>query len=74
MDKSSRLQKKFYCSLYRWLHNGWNVVAAYIIGFGVLFLINGWQPAENKKHRIINCLVKDCLFSRINKKIDFKNN
>jgi Na+/H+ antiporter NhaD/arsenite permease-like protein len=44
----------------RWVKNGWHVVAAYIIGFFVLYLIMGWEPADNKEHKVINCPVPGC--------------
>jgi Na+/H+ antiporter NhaD and related arsenite permeases len=43
-----------------WVKNGWHVVAAYIIGFFALYLIMGWEPADNKEHKIINCPVPGC--------------
>ncbi len=46
-----------------WLRKGWHVTFAYIIGFFTLFLIMGWEPADNKKHKIENCPVEDCKFN-----------
>jgi Na+/H+ antiporter NhaD/arsenite permease-like protein len=43
-----------------WVKNGWHVAAAYIIGFFALYLIMGWEPADNKEHKIINCPVPGC--------------
>jgi Na+/H+ antiporter NhaD/arsenite permease-like protein len=43
-----------------WVKNGWHIVAAYIIGFFALYLILGWEPADNKEHKIINCPVPGC--------------
>jgi Na+/H+ antiporter NhaD/arsenite permease-like protein len=43
-----------------WVKNGWHVAAAYIIGFFVLYLVMGWEPADNKEHKIINCPVPGC--------------
>jgi Na+/H+ antiporter NhaD/arsenite permease-like protein len=43
-----------------WVKNGWHVAAAYIIGFFVLYLLLGWEPADNNEHKIINCPVPDC--------------
>ncbi len=43
-----------------WIKNGWHVIVAFIIGFFTLYLILGWEPADNKEHKIINCPVKDC--------------
>ena len=44
----------------RWVKNGWHVAVAYIIGFTVLFLIMGWEPADNREHKIVNCPVPGC--------------
>lgn len=44
----------------QWVRNGWHVAAAYIIGFFALYLIMGWEPADNKEHKIINCPVPGC--------------
>jgi Na+/H+ antiporter NhaD/arsenite permease-like protein len=44
----------------KWLKNGWHVSVAYIIGFFALYLIMGWEPADNKEHKIINCPVPGC--------------
>jgi Na+/H+ antiporter NhaD/arsenite permease-like protein len=43
-----------------WVKNGWHVAVAYIIGFFTLYLILGWEPADNNKHKIINCPVPGC--------------
>jgi Na+/H+ antiporter NhaD/arsenite permease-like protein len=43
-----------------WVRNGWHVAVAYIIGFFALYLIMGWEPADNKEHKIINCPVPGC--------------
>jgi len=43
-----------------WVKNGWHVAVAYIIGFFVLFLLMGWEPADNKEHKVINCPVPGC--------------
>jgi Na+/H+ antiporter NhaD/arsenite permease-like protein len=43
-----------------WLKKGWHVVAAYVIGFFALYLLLGWEPADNKEHKIINCPVPGC--------------
>ncbi|HRD07251.1 MAG TPA: SLC13 family permease [Saprospiraceae bacterium] len=34
-----------------WVVQGWHVIAAYIIGFFVLYFIMGWEPADNKLHK-----------------------
>jgi Na+/H+ antiporter NhaD/arsenite permease-like protein len=43
-----------------WLKNGWHVTVAYILGFTALFLMLGWEPADNKEHKIKNCPVPGC--------------
>jgi Na+/H+ antiporter NhaD/arsenite permease-like protein len=43
-----------------WVKKGWHVAAAYVIGFFVLYLTMGWEPADNKEHKIINCPVPGC--------------
>ncbi len=44
----------------RWVKNGWHVAVAYVIGFTVLFLTMGWEPADNREHKVINCPVPGC--------------
>jgi Na+/H+ antiporter NhaD/arsenite permease-like protein len=46
--------------VFLWVRKGWHVAAAYVIGFFALFLIMGWEPADNKEHKIINCPVPGC--------------
>jgi Na+/H+ antiporter NhaD/arsenite permease-like protein len=48
-----------------WVKNGWHVAAAYIIGFFALYLIMGWEPADNKEHKIINCPVPGCPMGKV---------
>jgi hypothetical protein len=43
-----------------WLKNGWHIAVAYIIGFFTLYFLLGWEPADNKEHKIINCPVPGC--------------
>jgi Na+/H+ antiporter NhaD/arsenite permease-like protein len=43
-----------------WVKNGWHIAVAYVIGFFALYLIMGWEPADNKEHKIINCPVPGC--------------
>ena len=47
----------------QWVKKGWHIAAAYIIGFLVLYLAMGWEPADNSKHKIINCPVPGCPMS-----------
>ena len=49
----------------KWLKNGWHVAVAYVIGFFVLYLTMGWEPADNKEHKIINCPVPGCPMGKI---------
>jgi len=34
-----------------WIRKGWHVMFGYIVGFFVLFLVMGWEPASNKQHQ-----------------------
>jgi hypothetical protein len=43
-----------------WLRKGWHVAVAYVIGFFTLYLLLGWEPADNKEHKINNCPVPGC--------------
>lgn len=45
-----------------WVKNGWHIIVAYIIGFFMLYLIAGWEPADNAKHKVENCPVTECPF------------
>jgi len=47
-------------NVFKWLKSGWHVVVAYIIGFFALYLLLGWEPADNKEHKIENCPVPGC--------------
>jgi Na+/H+ antiporter NhaD/arsenite permease-like protein len=47
-------------NVFLWVKNGWHVAVAYLIGFFVLYLTMGWEPADNKEHKIINCPVPGC--------------
>lgn len=44
----------------QWIRHGWYIAVAYVIGFAVLFLIMGWEPADNRTHKIIDCPVPGC--------------
>lgn len=46
--------------VFLWVKKGWHIAAAYVIGFFALYLIMGWEPADNKEHKIINCPVPGC--------------
>jgi Na+/H+ antiporter NhaD/arsenite permease-like protein len=43
-----------------WLKNGWHVPVAYVLGFFALLFLMGWEPADNKEHKIKNCPVQGC--------------
>ena len=43
-----------------WVKNGWHVAVAYVLGFFALYLLLGWEPADNNEHKIINCPVPGC--------------
>jgi len=45
-----------------WVRKGWHVMFAYVVGFFVLYLIMGWEPASNKKHKepAETCPVENC--------------
>ncbi len=47
-------------NVFLWIKSGWHVAVAYVIGFFALYLIMGWEPADNKEHKIINCPVPGC--------------
>ncbi len=54
--------------VFLWVKEGWHVVVAYIIGFFVLLFIMGWEPADNKRHKIINCPVPGCPMGKVPEK------
>ncbi|OFX38312.1 MAG: citrate transporter [Bacteroidetes bacterium GWF2_41_9] len=43
-----------------WIKSGWHVAVAYVIGFFALYLTMGWEPADNKEHKIKDCTVPGC--------------
>jgi Na+/H+ antiporter NhaD/arsenite permease-like protein len=47
-------------SVGKWIRHGWHVTVAYIIGFFILLFVMGWEPADNKTHKINNCPVPGC--------------
>lgn len=51
-----------------WVKNGWHIIAAYIIGFFVLYLTMGWEPADNNEHKIINCPAPGCPMGKVPEK------
>ena len=54
-------------NVFSWVKNGWHIAVAYIIGFFALFLLLGWEPADNKEHKINNCPVPGCPMASISK-------
>jgi Na+/H+ antiporter NhaD/arsenite permease-like protein len=44
----------------QWIKGGWHVAVAYVIGFFMLYLIMGWEPADTREHKIKNCPVPGC--------------
>jgi Na+/H+ antiporter NhaD/arsenite permease-like protein len=43
-----------------WVKKGWHVAVAYVIGFFILYAIMGWEPADTREHKVINCPVPGC--------------
>ena len=43
-----------------WVKKGWHIAVAYVIGFFLLYFLLGWEPADTKEHKIINCPVPGC--------------
>ncbi len=46
--------------VFKWIKSGWHVAVAFVIGFFALYLTMGWEPADNKEHKVINCPVPGC--------------
>lgn len=47
-------------NVFEWLKKGWHVAVAYVIGFFILLSMLGWEPADTKEHKIVNCPVPGC--------------
>jgi Na+/H+ antiporter NhaD/arsenite permease-like protein len=47
-------------NVFLWVKEGWHVIVAYLIGFAILYFTMGWEPADNREHKIINCPVPGC--------------
>lgn len=47
-------------NVFEWLKKGWHVAVAYVIGFFILLSTLGWEPADTKEHKIVNCPVPGC--------------
>ncbi len=50
-----------------WVKKGWHITVAYILGFFALYFMLGWEPADNKEHKIYNCPVPGCPMAGKNK-------
>ena len=46
--------------VFLWIRKGWHIPIAYIAGFFALYFLLGWEPADNKEHKIINCPIPGC--------------
>ncbi|MFH0894026.1 MAG: SLC13 family permease [Bacteroidota bacterium] len=46
-------------NVFQWLKSGWHITVAYIVGFGVLWLVWGWEPADNNKVKVCDCEKKE---------------
>jgi hypothetical protein len=44
----------------KWIKNGWHIAVAFVIGFFALYLTLGWNPDDNRTHKIKNCPVPGC--------------
>ncbi len=55
-----------------WVRKGWHIAAAYLIGFIVLYMVMGWEPADNKEHKVINCPVPGCPWASKGEKVPDK--
>jgi Na+/H+ antiporter NhaD/arsenite permease-like protein len=47
-------------NVFLWIKKGWHIPLSYVVGFFALFLLMGWEPADNKEHKIIDCPVPGC--------------
>jgi Na+/H+ antiporter NhaD/arsenite permease-like protein len=45
-------------NVFKWAKGGWHIALAYLVGFVALILIMGWEPADNKEHKMSNRPVK----------------
>jgi Na+/H+ antiporter NhaD/arsenite permease-like protein len=43
-----------------WLRKGWHVSLAYVVGFFILYIVNGWEPADNRDVKVKDCPCTDC--------------
>ena len=56
--------------VFGWLSKGWHVAVSYVIGFFALFMIMGWEPADNREHKIVDCPVPGCHMGIRTKPVD----
>ncbi len=35
----------------RWVKEGWHVAVAYVLGFGIFLLVDGWKPYDVEVHK-----------------------
>lgn len=54
----------------KWVKNGWHVAVAYVIGFFTLLMIMGWEPGDNREHKIENCQVPGCPMANKTETVD----
>ena len=38
-----------------WVRRGWHVAVGYVLGFAVLVLLLGWEPADTREHKASEC-------------------
>jgi len=43
-----------------WIKKAWYIPIAYVAGFFMLYLVMGWEPADNKKVKINECPCMNC--------------
>ncbi len=43
-----------------WLRKGWHIAIAYVVGFFIFLFVMGWNPSDNKEHKIVDCPVPGC--------------
>jgi Na+/H+ antiporter NhaD/arsenite permease-like protein len=43
-----------------WIKKAWYIPIAYVAGFFMLYLVMGWEPADNKKVKINECPCVNC--------------
>jgi Na+/H+ antiporter NhaD/arsenite permease-like protein len=38
-----------------WVRGGWHVIVGYVLGFAVLLLLLGWEPADTRDRKVSEC-------------------